>query len=142
VGGYPEWLTLTCEDALFNYELHWAGKKFYSNPRAVVSWAARPDLASYYKMLSNYGFGAAEARLYAPYFRHRLLLTLCPPLLLLSRHRFKHFNFRYRKNAASATGWLAGLWHGRRAPKDWRRVRGVLLSPEAQRCLESPALKR
>ncbi|MDR3457169.1 MAG: glycosyltransferase [Verrucomicrobiae bacterium] len=141
VGGYPEWLTLAAEDALFNHELHWIGKKFFSNPQALVKWAAR-DAAGYYKMLKGYGFGAAEARLYAPYFRWRLLLTLCPPLLLLSHHRFKHFGFRYRKNAASATGWVAGFWRGRRAPAGWRRVRGVLLSPEAQRCLESPAMKR
>lgn len=142
VGGYPEWLTLTGEDTLFNLQLHMVGKRFFSNPKAIVRWAARPDAAGYYKMLNGYGFGAAEARLYAPYFWRRLLMTLCPPLLLLSSHRFKHFGFRYRKNAASATGWVAGLWRGRRAPKDWRRVRGVLLSPAALRCLESPALKK
>ncbi len=135
VGGYPEWLTLTAEDALFNFQLHWIGKKFFPNPRAIVRWPARADAAGYFKMLHSYGFGAAEARLYAPYFRRRLLLTLCPPLLLFSAHRFRHFGFRYRKNAASATGWLAGFVRGRRAPKDWRRVRGVYLSPSAQRFL-------
>jgi len=142
VGGYPEWLTLTAEDALFNFQLHGVGRKFFCNPRAIVDWPARPDAAGYFKMLRGYGYGAAEAQLYGPYFRRRLFLTLCPPLLLLSQHRFKYFGFRYRKNAASGTGWLAGLWRGRRAPKDWRRVRGVLLSPAAQRCLESWALKK
>ena len=136
VGGYPEWLTLTAEDALFNFQLHWIGKKFLPNPNALVRWPARADAGSYFKMLYGYGYGAAEARLYAPYFRRRLLLTLCPPLLLLSRHRFKCFGFRYRKNAASALGWLAGLGKGHRPPQDWRRVRGVLLSRQAQAYLQ------
>jgi glycosyltransferase involved in cell wall biosynthesis len=136
VGGYPEWLTLTAEDALFNFQLHWIGKKFFPNPRAVVRWPARTDAAGYFKMLHSYGFGAAEAQLYAPYFRRRLLLTLCPLLLLLSHHRFNHLGFRWRKNAASATGWLAGLLKGKRPPQDWRRVGSVLLGPEAQHCLE------
>jgi len=135
VGGYPEWLTLTAEDALFNYELHLVGKKFFYNPRAVVRWPVREDVQAYRKMLYGYGYGAAEARLYAPYFRQRLLLTLCPPLLLLSQHRFKYFGFRWHKNAASATGWIAGFLKGKRPPPDWRRVRGVLLSPPAQHCL-------
>jgi|GEM_PF-1069470 len=136
VGGYPEWLTLTGEDALFNHELHQLGKQFFYNAHAVVSWPVRDTATGYFKMLHGYGYGAAEARLYAPYFRRRLLLTVCPPLLLLSRHRFKHLGFRYRKNAASATGWIAGFLKGKRPPKDWRRVRGVCLSPQAQACLK------
>jgi glycosyltransferase involved in cell wall biosynthesis len=139
VGGYPEWLTLTAEDALFNFQLHKIGKRFAFNSRAVVPWPVREDMAGYRKMLYTYGYGAAEARLYAPYFRRRLLLTLCPPLLLLSRHRFRHFGFRYRKNAASATGWIAGFLRGRRAPSDWRRFDGVLLSPQAQRFVATAA---
>ena len=136
-GGYPEWLTLTGEDALFNFELHKIGKRFFYNPKAVVRWPVRRTAADYFNMLRNYGYGAAEAQIYAPYFRRRLLLTVCPPLLLLSRHRFKHLGFRYRKNAASATGWIAGFLKGKRPPKDWRRVRGVWLSPQAQAYLKN-----
>jgi glycosyltransferase involved in cell wall biosynthesis len=139
VGGYPEWLTLTAEDALFNFQLHKIGKRFAFNSRALVPWPVREDMAGYCKMLYNYGYGAAEARLYASYFRRRLLLTLCPPLLLLSHHRFEHFGFRWRKNTASATGWIAGFLKGRRAPANWRRVDGVLLSPQAQLRLELTA---
>jgi glycosyltransferase involved in cell wall biosynthesis len=133
VGGYPEWLTLTAEDALFNFQLHKIGKVFTYNSHAVVRWLVRENPAAYYRMLYHYGFGAAEARLYAPYFRRRTLIMLCPPLLLLSRHRFNHLGFRYHKNAASARGWLTGWLKGRTAPSGWRRVDGVLLSPEAQR---------
>ena len=65
----------------------------------------------------------------------RGLITFCPPLLLLSRHRFRHLGFRYRKNTSSTLGWLAGFFKGHKAPGDWRRVDGILLSPEAQRNL-------
>jgi glycosyltransferase involved in cell wall biosynthesis len=132
VGGYPEWLTLTAEDALFNFQLHAVGKKFFYHRAAVVHWPVRENAPAYFKMLYHYGYGAAEARLYAPYFRRRLLITLFPPLLLGSRHRFNHLGFRYRKNAASTRGWLAGWVKGRTAPPSWQRAGGVLLSPEAQ----------
>jgi GT2 family glycosyltransferase len=46
VGGYPEWLTLTGEDALFNHNLRAAGLLFYYEPRAVVAWEIRPALRS------------------------------------------------------------------------------------------------
>ena len=141
VGGYPEWLTLTAEDALFNFQLHAVGKKFFYHPAAIVRWPVRENAPAYFKMLYHYGYGAAEARLYAPYFRRRLLLTLCPPLLLLSRHRFRHLKFRYQKNAASSRGWLAGWFKGRTAPPSWQRVGGVLLSPEAQQYWARTAVK-
>jgi GT2 family glycosyltransferase len=135
VGGYPEWLTLTAEDALFNFELHKIGKKFAYNPAALVRWPVRESAEAYYKMLYGYGYGAAEARLYAPYFLRRAAIAVFPPLLLLSRRRFKQLKFRYRKNLASANGWLAGWLKGHRPPSDWKRVDGVLLSAEAQKHL-------
>lgn len=135
VGGYPEWLTLVAEDALFNFELHRIGKTFFHNPAAIVRWPVRETAEAYFRMLYLYGFGAAEARLYAPYFLKRTVIMLCPWLLIFSRHRCRHLGFRYRKNAASARGWLAGWLRGRRAPRDWRRTQGVLLSPAAQKYL-------
>ena len=132
VGGYPEWLTLTAEDALFNYELHLAGKKFAYNRGAVVHWPMRESATAYLKMLGSYGYGAAEAGLYGPNYRRRLATVIFPPLLLLSRHRFNYFGFRWRKNAAASRGWLMGLFKGQRAPKNWKRVDGVFLSPAAQ----------
>jgi len=135
VGGYPEWLTLTAEDALFNFELHKIGKKFAYNPAALVRWPVRESAEAYYKMLYGYGYGAAEARLYAPYFLRRAAIAVFPPLLLLSGRRFKQLKFRYRKNLASANGWLAGWLKGHRPPPDWKRVDGVLLSAEAQKHL-------
>jgi len=137
VGGYPEWLTLTAEDALFNFELHKIGKTFAYNRGARVRWPTRKNAEAYCKMLYSYGYGAAEARLYARYFLRRTMIAFFPPLLLLSRHRFKQLKFRYRKNLASANGWLAGWLKGHRPPPNWKRVDGVLLSPEAQKHIET-----
>ena len=135
VGGYPEWLTLTAEDALFNYGLHKIGKRFAYNPRARVQWPIRENLEAYCRMLYSYGYGAAEARLYTSYFLRCGLIAAFPPLLFLSRHRFAHLGFRYRKNLSSARGWLAGRLKGHCPPPEWKRVDGVLLSSEAQKHL-------
>ena len=62
VGGYPEWLTLTAEDALFNFALHKIGRRFVHNPSAIVRWPVRETAAEYFKMLYSYGYGAAEAQ--------------------------------------------------------------------------------
>jgi cellulose synthase/poly-beta-1,6-N-acetylglucosamine synthase-like glycosyltransferase len=132
VGGYPEWLTLAGEDALFTQELNQIGRKFRYNPKAVVHWSLRETAEDYFKLLHRNAYGAAEARFGWPYFRQRLILSLFPPLLLLSRHRFRHLKFRYRKNFSSARGWLAGKLAGHRPPAGWRRFDGILLSPEAQ----------
>jgi GT2 family glycosyltransferase len=131
VGGYPEWLTLTAEDALFNFGLHKLGKQFFFNPAAIVHWPVRGTARAYFKMYYNYGYGAAEARLYGTNYLRHWLITVFPPLLLLSRHRFGHLKFRYQKNAASALGWLAGRIKGHHAPENWQAVDGVILSPEA-----------
>ncbi|HWB58827.1 MAG TPA: glycosyltransferase [Chthoniobacteraceae bacterium] len=137
-GGYPEWLTLTAEDALFTAGLHKIGKKFHYTPKAVVEWLGAPDAPSYFKMLHRYGFGSAEARLHAEYFLQRLAITVFPFLLLFSRWRFSHLAFRYRKNFSSAAGWLAGMVTGHRPPPGWKRIDGIFLSPEAQRAAGAP----
>lgn len=135
VGGYPEWLTLTGEDALFNRQLFQLGKRFSYNPAAVVHWEVRGNVKAYFKMFYSYGYGSAEAQLDRSYFLRRTLIMLFPPLLLLSKHRFHFVKFRYCKNAASARGWLAGRLKGHRPPADWKKVQGILLSPESQKHL-------
>lgn len=132
VGGYPEWLTLTAEDALLNLQMHRVGKRFEYNPAAIVYWPMRETEAQYLKMLYNYGYGSAEARLFSMNYLRHLLVTLCPPLLLLSKHGFGCLRFRYLRNAACARGWLAGRLWGHRPPPGWKRWNGILLSPAAQ----------
>jgi GT2 family glycosyltransferase len=135
VGGYPEWLTLAAEDLLFTHELKKVGKKYFFNPRAVVYWEERGTEQAFFKMFYRNAYGSAEAQFDWPYFRRRMIIALCPPLLLLSRHRFQYLKFRYLKNYSSARGWLDGKWRGHHPPPGWKRVDGVLLSPEAQTCL-------
>lgn len=139
VGGYPEWLTLAGEDALYNYELHAAGNRVIANSRAVVCWPQRPTPAAFYRLLYRNAYGAAEAQLYWRYFFRRVLITFFPPLLLLSKHRFKYLRHRYRNNASSALGWLAGKIKGQRPPPGWERVNGILLSPETRRHMNKQA---
>ena len=135
VGGYPEWLTLAAEDSLFTHALHKLGKKFFYNPRAIVHWTVRDNEAAFLKLLYRNGYGAAEAGLYGAYFRRRGLIAIFPPLLLFSKHRFRHFKFRWQKNYSSARGWVDGKLFGHRPPSGWRYVDNILLSPEAQRSL-------
>ncbi len=139
VGGYPEWLTLAAEDSLFTHMLNRLGYRFVYNPKAIVHWTVRETETAYLKLLYRNAYGGAEAQLYWPYFRQRLILSLCPPLLLLSKHRFRHFRFRYLKNFVSARGWVAGKLSGHRPPAGWRRVDGILTSPEAQKRLSQPS---
>jgi len=135
VGGYPEWLTLTAEDALFNHQLHAIGKVFGYNSRAIVRWAGRENEAEYFRMLYSYGYGSAEARLFPFSYVVHASITLFPFLLLFSQRRLNHLRFRYLRNAACVRGWLAGKLRGHSAPAGWRRVNGIFLSPEALRHL-------
>ena len=135
VGGYPEWLTLTSEDALFNFQLHKIGKVFGYNPRAIVRWAGRESEAEYLKMLYSYGYGSGESRLYARSYWVHFAVTVFPLLLLFSKRRLANLRFRYLRNALCIGGWFAGRLRGHTAPPGWRRVDGVYLSPEALRFL-------
>jgi glycosyltransferase involved in cell wall biosynthesis len=130
VGGYPEWLTLTAEDSLFNANLHFAGFRFYHQPSAVVSWEGRPDLAGYLRMMFNYGYGSAEAGQQPDLYRNWLLTTLVPPLILFSHRPLADAPLRYLRNAATAWGWVKGKINGRKPPADWRYFQGAWMSPE------------
>jgi hypothetical protein len=68
-------------------------------------------------------------------------VTLFPPLLLLSSHRFRHLKFRYQKNAASAFGWLAGLTLGHQPPSGWKKINGIFMSPQAQYFRSAPHMR-
>jgi hypothetical protein len=131
VGGYPEWLTLTAEDFLFNENLRFAGVRFYYQPTAVVAWEGRADLRSHLKLMRNYGYGCGEVRLGGQKYMRWLATTLFPPLMLFSQSRFADLPFRYVSNAAGAYGYLAGALFGHRPPRGWRRIEGRWVSPQA-----------
>lgn len=130
VGGYPEWLTLTAEDALFNANLHFAGIRFFYQPSAVVSWEARPDLAGYLKMMWSYGYGSGEMGQTTHLYWQWWLTTLVPFLILFSRNPVSDIPLRYLRNASTALGWINGRIWGHKPPKDWKRIKGVWLSPQ------------
>lgn len=132
VGGYPEWLTLTGEDALFNANLKAAGFEFVFQPKAVVYWEESATMSALLKQMYSYGYGAAEARLFTRHYFRWMLTTFCPPLIFFSKHPIRDVPFRFLRNAASAMGWLAGKIAGKKPPADWKLIDGVLLSPETQ----------
>ena len=141
VGGYPEWLTLTAEDALFNHNLRAAGLRFYYEPEAVVAWEARPDLESFLKMIHQYGFGWAEARFDASQHWRWMVTVLLPPLILFSRNPLRDALFRYRRNWAGSSGWIMGALFGHRPPPGWVKRNGVLLSPQTVRFLQQKSAR-
>jgi cellulose synthase/poly-beta-1,6-N-acetylglucosamine synthase-like glycosyltransferase len=130
VGGYPEWLTLAAEDALFNANLHFAGIRFFYQPSAVVKWEARPDLAGYLKMMWSYGYGSGEMGQDPRLYWQWLLTTLVPPLILFSRNPVSDIPLRYLRNASTALGWINGKIWGHKPPTDWKQINGVWLSPQ------------
>lgn len=141
VGGYPEWLTLTAEDTLFNYNLRAAGLRFHYASDAIVAWEVRPTLKAFLKMIYHYGYGWAEARFWPRQHLRWLATILCPPLILLSRNSLRDVPFRFRRNLAGAAGWLMGTIFGHRPPPGWSMRDGILLSPETLRFLSEKARK-
>jgi GT2 family glycosyltransferase len=133
VGGYPEWLTLTAEDALFNVQLRAAGFQFFYQPAARVRWESRPNLKAYLKMMYSYGYGSGEMSQNTRHYVRCLLTTFIPPLILFSRWPLRDALFRYLRNAATALGWLEGKLRGHRPPAGWERVNGLWLSPETRK---------
>lgn len=130
VGGYPEWLTLTAEDALYNVNLHFAGIRSYHQPTALVAWEMRPDLRSFLKMMWSYGYGSAEMGQTPHLYWRWLLTTFFPLLILFSPNPISYAALRYQRNAASALGWVEGNWRGRKPPEGWEKIDGVWISPE------------
>lgn len=75
-GGFPEWLTLTGEDTLFDLVLKEQTTRWAFVPEAVVYWYLKPTLAQLFKQVRAYGRGDGEAGLFAEDYWKRLLLWL------------------------------------------------------------------
>ncbi|MGB3731814.1 glycosyltransferase [Microbacterium sp.] len=64
VGGYPEWLDY-CEDLVFDIAMKDAGLHFAFEPRALVSWSARPSIRAFIKQYYRYARGDGKAHLWS-----------------------------------------------------------------------------
>lgn len=131
VGGYPEWLTLTAEDLLFNENLEYAGYKFFYQPSAIVGWDSRPDMGSFLRLMRSYGFGCGEARFAGKIHARRAVYVLCPSLFLLKGVPLRDIPFRTACNFQNVRGWIEGCFKGRKPPAGWQRIGKRWLSPEA-----------
>ena len=90
VNGYPEWLTLTAEDTLFDLNLKKAGCTFVFAPEAVIYWRPRETLKKLMKQYYMYARGDREAGIYGyKYVKKMVKYGLGLVLLFLGcRHRF------------------------------------------------------
>jgi glycosyltransferase involved in cell wall biosynthesis len=66
VGGYPEYLTKTAEDTLFNVRAKARAMEWAHVPEAVVYWPVPGSLAQVFRTYRGYGAGDGEADLYGP----------------------------------------------------------------------------
>jgi glycosyltransferase involved in cell wall biosynthesis len=131
VGGYPEWLTLTAEDLIFNQMLQFIGVRFYYQPTAIVTWENRPNLRSFLRMMKNYGYGCGEARQAHRKYLRWLVTVIFPPIILFSKNKLADLPFRYLCNAYSVVGWVFGLFFGHKPPAGWQFINGIWISPQA-----------
>ena len=131
VGRFPEWLTLTGEDFLFNANMNRAGFSIYYQPEALVHWDARRDWRSYALMVRRYGYALGEMQFFPTYFWSWILTTICPPLILLSKNPVRDAWLRWLRNANSVWGWWTGRVFGKKPPMGWKKLDDCWLSPGA-----------
>lgn len=76
-GGYPEWLSLTGEDTLFDRELQRVGGTWAFVPEASVDWQAPPNFLAYCRKVFDWAQGDGESGLHAKYYwRYVLQLSM------------------------------------------------------------------
>ncbi len=73
VGGYPEWVTLTGEDSLFDIELKKACRHWAFAAEAVVYWQAPSSLSEYWHKLRSWSVGDGESLFGGRLYWHSLL---------------------------------------------------------------------
>ncbi len=115
-GGFPEWLTLTGEDTLFDIRLKRHTTRWAFVPEATVSWYLKSSLRQLFRQVRTYGRGDGQAGLFPDlYWDHLslwvglglagLLCLICLLLTLVSK------NWRWLLAALPLVIWLARrLW--------------------------------
>ena len=131
-GMYPEWMTFAGEDFLFNATMNALGFSIYYQPDALNFWEGRPDTRRFALMVRRYGYGLGEMRVFPKNYWSWILTTLCPPLILFSKHPLRDAGLRWVRNANAVWGWFTGRLFGHRPPADWKFVDGCWYPPQAQ----------
>jgi glycosyltransferase involved in cell wall biosynthesis len=80
-GGYPEWLTLSAEDTLFDLNLRKKDAKFALASNAIVYWKVRSNGRQLFRQYYNYARGDGEALLFP--FRYGVSYALVGITILL-----------------------------------------------------------
>jgi len=111
IGGYPEFLTLSAEDTLFDIYLKKAGAKFLFNPKAFVSWSPRKTFRKALWIQFSMGRGDGEAIIGTKAYLFYLIGIVIPPILLTRQQSHKNFILFYSLKTASVFGWIVGLWN-------------------------------
>jgi cellulose synthase/poly-beta-1,6-N-acetylglucosamine synthase-like glycosyltransferase len=76
VGGFPEWLTLTAEDTLFDIALKEHTSRWAFVPEAVVLWRLKSTVPQLFRQVRIYGRGDGEAGLFPDKYRGHMRLCL------------------------------------------------------------------
>lgn len=75
-GGFPEWLTLTAEDTLFDVALKKCTRRWAFVPEAVVRWQLKSTVPQLFRQVRAYGRGDGEAGLFPEMYWNHLQLWL------------------------------------------------------------------
>jgi len=134
-GMYPEWMTFAGEDFLFNATMNAIGNSIYYQPDALNYWEGRQDLKSFGRMVRRYGYGLGEMRVFPKNYWCWALTTICPPLILFSKHPLRDAWLRWVRNATGIYGWITGRLFGHKPPADWKFINGCWYPPQAQKFL-------
>jgi len=82
-GGFPEWLTLTAEDTLFDILLKGKTHRWAFVPEAQVEWRLKSSLRALFAQVQTYARGDGEAGLFAENYRRQIHLWICLLLFAL-----------------------------------------------------------
>lgn len=87
VGGFPEWLTLTAEDTLFDINLKKAGCKFVFAEMALVYWRPEQNISSLFSKFYFYAKGGGQSNVSPEtYVKVYLKYALAITFILLGRN--------------------------------------------------------
>jgi len=75
VGGFPEWLTLTAEDTLFDIGLKRETRLWAFVPDAKVEWGLKTAWRELFSQIRAYARGDGEAGLFPEMYRQRIALS-------------------------------------------------------------------